>query len=140
MLYQRVQRPFWRRHPAVTLTVLAMTSWWLWQGWYEPLAVTAVVGLVVAISRRRRAATVRDAGLRARAEYEHRLSLSGDPRGVFGRYPPVQAGWYPDPWPAQHRYQLRYFDGAVWTPHFTSGQPTTLSLRRGRESVSGVRR
>jgi hypothetical protein len=33
-----------------------------------------------------------DAGLRVRADFEHRLSLTGDPRGVFGRYPPVQPG------------------------------------------------
>ena len=68
---------------------------------------------------------VRDAGLRARAEYEHRLSLAGDPRGTFGRYPPVQPGWYPDPFAAhrgspQRRYPLRYYDGAVWTPHAVS--------------------
>ncbi len=125
MLYQRVHRPFWRRHPAVTVTVLAMTSWWLWYGWYEPLAVTAVVGLLIVVSRQRRAVAVRDAGLRARAQYEHRLSLAGDPRGTFGRYPPVRPGWYPDPFAAhratpQRRYPLRYYDGAVWTPHAVS--------------------
>ena len=54
------------------------------------------------------------AGLRARAEYEHRLSVAGDPRGVYGRYPPVQSGWFADP---QNGWQLRYFDGAVWTPY-----------------------
>ncbi|HET6731270.1 DUF2510 domain-containing protein, partial [Mycobacterium sp.] len=32
--------------------------------------------------------------------------------GVFGRYPPVQAGWFPDP---QNRSRMRYFDGALWT-------------------------
>ncbi|MDZ4264457.1 MAG: DUF2510 domain-containing protein [Mycobacterium sp.] len=120
MLYQHVRRPFWRRHPAVTVTVVAMTSWWLWHGWYEALAVTAAVALLVGFSRHRRAAAVRDAGLAARAEYEHRLSLAGDPRGTFGRYPPVQPGWYPDPDPQrhpQHRCQLRYFDGAVWTAY-----------------------
>ena len=52
--------------------------------------------------------------LRARADYDYRLSLAGDPRGLFGRYPPVQAGWFPDP---QNRYQMRYFDGALWTGH-----------------------
>lgn len=122
MLYQHVHRPFWRRHPAVVVTVLALASWWLWHGWYEALVVTAVVGLLMGFSRHRRAAAVRDAGLAARAEYEHRLSLAGDPRGTFGRYPPVQPGWYPDPQshPQSHpqsRCQLRYFDGAVWTPH-----------------------
>lgn len=117
MLYQHV-RPFWRRHPAVSVIVLAMTSWWLWHGWYQALALTAVVGLLVGFSRHRRAAAVRDAGLAARAEYEHRLSLAGDPRGTFGRYPPVQPGWYPDPQhQARYRCRLRYFDGAVWTPY-----------------------
>ncbi len=75
--------------------------------------LVAVVGLAwlgVAIRRRMRANALRDAGLRARAEYEHRLNLSGDPRGIYGRYPPVQPGWFPDP---QNRSQLRYFDGAV---------------------------
>ena len=23
--------------------------------------------------------------------------MAGDPRGVFGRYPPIQPGWFPDP-------------------------------------------
>ena len=43
---------------------------------------------------------------------EHRLNLRGDPRGIYGRYPPVQPGWFPDP---QNRSQLRFFDGALWT-------------------------
>ncbi|MGZ8802866.1 MAG: DUF2510 domain-containing protein [Mycobacterium sp.] len=123
MLYQRVHRPFWRRHTAATVTAVGMTSWWLWHGWYEALAVTAVVGVLIAVNRHKRAVAVRNAGLRARAEYEHRLSLAGDPRGVFGRYPPVQAGWYPDPYAVvmhQNRCGLRYFDGAVWTPHAVS--------------------
>ena len=73
--------------------------------------------MAFAIRRRRRTNALRDAGLRARAEYEHRLNLSGDPRGVFGRYPPVQPGWFPDP---QNRCQLRYFDGGVWTGYTAS--------------------
>ena len=60
---------------------------------------------------------LRSAGLRARADYEYRLSLAGDQRGVFGRYPPVQPGWFPDP---QNRCQIRYFDGAMWTPYAIS--------------------
>lgn len=124
VFYQPVRPPFWRRHTVMTALAPAMASWWLWHGWYEALAVAAVVGLLIAAHRHRRTVAVRDAGLRARAEYEHRLSLAGDPRGVFGRYPPVQPGWYPDPCPAigarQNRYQLRYFDGAVWTPHAVS--------------------
>ena len=104
----------WRRHPVVTGTAALVAFWWLANGWYEAVAVTAIVALLLFVSRRRKALAIRDAGLRARADYEYRLSLRGDQRGVFGRYPPVQAGWFPDP---QNRCQIRYFDGAMWTPH-----------------------
>jgi Protein of unknown function (DUF2510) len=114
MLYQHVRSQFWRRHPVVTGAALLLTFWWLMNGWYEALAVTAIVGLLIFVRGRRRALAHRDAALRARAEYEHRLNLAGDPRGVFGRYPPLQPGWFPDP---QNPYQMRYFDGAWWTPH-----------------------
>ena len=113
MLYQQVHRSFWRRHPVVAGAGLVLTIWWLLNGWYEAVAVTAIIGFLIFVARRRRALAVRDAGLRARAEFEHRLSLAGDPRGVFGRYPPVQPGWFPDP---QNGSQMRYFDGALWTP------------------------
>ncbi len=114
MLYQPVHRSFWRRHPIVTGTGLIFTFWWLHNGAYEALAVTAVIGSLIFVARRKRALAVRDAGLRARAEFEHRLSMAGDPRGIYGRFPPVQPGWFPDP---QNGYQLRYFDGALWTPY-----------------------
>ena len=114
MLYQQVHRSFWRRHPVVAGAGLVLTLWWLLNGWYGAVAVTAIIGLLIFVARRRRALAVRDAGLRARAEFEHRLSLAGDPRGVYGRYPPVQPGWFPDP---QNGSQMRYFDGALWTPY-----------------------
>ena len=114
MLFQQVHRSFWRRHPIFTGAGLVFALWWLYIGAYDALAVTAVIGLLIFVARRRRALAIRDAGLRARAEFEHRLSLAGDQRGVFGRYPPVQPGWFPDP---QNRSQLRYFDGALWTPY-----------------------
>src|SRR6478672_10521233 len=104
MLYQQVHRSFWRRHPVVAGAWLVLTLWWLLNGWYEAVAVTAIIGLLIFVARRRRAL----------AEFEHRLSLAGDPRGVFGRYPPVQPGWFPDP---QNGSQMRYFDGALWTPY-----------------------
>ena len=69
---------------------------------------------LVAVRRQLRAAARQRAALRARAEYEYRLSLAGDPRGLYGRYPPVQPGWFADP--GQPR-RWRYFDGAVWTGH-----------------------
>src|SRR5690242_17747709 len=114
MLYQRVPRPFWRRHRVAAAIVLAVAAWWLWHGWYESAAVVVALGVLIALRRRRRALAVRDSGLRARADYEYRLSLAGDPRGTFGRYPPVQAGWYANP---ENRRQMRYFDGVGWTPH-----------------------
>jgi hypothetical protein len=114
MRYQQPHRSFPRRHPVITGTGMLLSLWWLHNGWYQALAVTAVIGLLIFVARRRRALAVRDAGLRARADFEHRLSLAGDPRGVFGRYPPVQPGWFPDP---QIGSQMRYFDGALWTPY-----------------------
>jgi hypothetical protein len=113
MLYQQVHKSFLRRHPVVTGAGPVLTLWWLHNGWYDALAVMGIVGLLIVIARRRRALAARDAGLRARADFEYRLSLSGDSRGVFGRYPPVRPGWFPDP---QNGSQMRYFDGALWTP------------------------
>jgi hypothetical protein len=114
MLYQQVHRTFPRRHPVLTATGLLLVAFGLWNGAYEAVAVTAIAALLLFVNHRRHAAAIRNAGLRARADYEHRLSLSGDPRGVFGRYPPVQAGWFVDP---RNRYQVRYFDGTTWTQH-----------------------
>lgn len=114
MLYEQAHRAFWRRHPLVTGAAALMTFWWLANGWYEAVAVTTIVGLLLFVNRRRKALTIRDAGLRARADYEYRLSVRGDQRGTFGRYPPVQAGWFADP---QNHCRIRYFDGAVWTEH-----------------------
>lgn len=91
-----------------------MTFWWLANGWYEAVTISAIAALLLFVNHRRKASAIRDAGLRARADYEYRLSLAGDQRGVFGRYPPIQAGWFPDP---QNRWQLRYFDGVMWTGH-----------------------
>ncbi len=101
----------------VTGAAAVLTVWLLWTGSHVLVAAVGVAWLAIAIRRRRRADALRDAGLRARAEFEHRLNLSGDPRGVFGRYPPVQPGWFPDP---QNRWQLRYFDGGVWTGYTAS--------------------
>ena len=114
MRYQQAHRSFLRRHPILTVTGLSLALWWLYNGWYAALAAAVIVGVSIFVARRRRALAVRDAGLRARADFEHRLSLAGDPRGVFGRYPPVQPGWFPDP---RNGSQLRYFDGALWTPY-----------------------
>ena len=110
MLYQPVHRSSWQRLMAAAGLLVAV--WLLWNGAYLFVAVVGLSWLGVYVRRRRKATALRDAGLRARAEYEHRLSLGGDPRGIYGRYPPVQPGWFPDP---QNRSQLRYFDGGSWT-------------------------
>ena len=117
VLYQHVRRPFWQRHPLVVGAAAIFTAWLLFSGAHILVALICVAWLAIAIRRRRRANALRDAGLRARAEYEHWLTLTGDPRGVFGRYPPVQPGWFPDP---QNRYQFRYFDGGLWTSYTAS--------------------
>src|SRR5260370_37385570 len=97
MLYQHVHRPFWRRHPVVTGAGLALTLWWLHNGWYEAVAVTAIGGLLIFVARRRGALSARDAGLRVRADFEHRLRVGGDPRSVFLGYLAAQPGWFPIP-------------------------------------------
>jgi len=120
MLYQRVRQPLWQRHPLLAVTGVGLTIWLLWSGAHVFVAVVGLLWLGFALRRHTRANAARDAGLRARAEYEHRLSLRGDPRGIYGRCPPVQPGWFPDP---QNRAQLRYFDGGLWTGYTApSGQ------------------
>ena len=95
MLYQQVHRSFWRRHPVVTGAGLLLTLWWLHNGWYDAVAVTAIIGLLIFVARRRRALAVRDAGLRARADFEHRLSLAGDPARRLRPVPARAAGLVP---------------------------------------------
>jgi|SRR5262249_27617728 hypothetical protein len=114
MLYREARRPFWQRHPLMSGAVAVLAVWLWWSGAQVLVVVAAIGWLAILVRRRMRAHARRDAGLRARADYEHRLNLRGDPRGVFGRYPPVQPGWFPDP---QNRWQLRYFDGALWTDY-----------------------
>jgi hypothetical protein len=117
MLYQQLHRSCWRRHPVVTAAAVVLPCWLLLNVLVNGgamVTVVVMVGLFIVVRRRVRALQVRDAGLRARADYEHRLSLAGDPRGLYGRYPPLQPGWFPDP---QSRSQMRYFDGALWTPY-----------------------
>jgi hypothetical protein len=114
MFDQHIALSYWRRHPIVSAVGVAVLGWAWVQGWY--LTVVLVLGWTVFVVARRhwRMEARRRAELRARAEYEHRLSLAGDPRGLYGRFPPVQAGWFPDP---ARSGQWRYFDGAFWTGH-----------------------
>lgn len=111
---QRFALPYWRRHPAVSAVGLALACWALLNGWYVPVVVIGGWCAFVSARRHWRVAARRRTELRARADYEHRLSLAGDPRGLYGRFPPVQPGWFPDPGRGS---QWRYFDGAFWTGH-----------------------
>jgi Protein of unknown function (DUF2510) len=112
VLYRPLRPPFWQRHPWFTGAAALFVCVQVMHGWYVPVVAIALTAMLAHIARRRRAAARRDAGLRARADYEHRLSLAGDPRGTYGRYPPVQPGWFADPTSPR---LLRYFDGSAWT-------------------------
>ncbi|MEH3142586.1 MAG: hypothetical protein PGN37_20930 [Mycobacterium kyogaense] len=95
MLTPRSQRPWYPRHPVLTATAAAVALWWLWLGWYPAVIFVTGAVFVLAARRRRKAAVIRDAGLRARADYEHQLTLAGDPHGTYGRFPP--ADWFVTP-------------------------------------------
>jgi hypothetical protein len=114
MLYQHTRPSFWRRHPLITGAAAIIVCWQLMSASYVVVAVEVAVVLAIVVDRRQRALAKRNAGLAARADYEHRLRLAGDPRGIYGRYPPIQPGWFADP---RNPWLLRYFDGAFWTGH-----------------------
>lgn len=114
MLFQQPARPFVQRHPWLTAGSLLCLAWLITHGAYGEAVIAATgIGLIAA-RRHRRSRDIRRAGLRARADLEHHLALAGDPRGTFGRFPPVQPGWFTDP---VDRSRIRYFDGAAWTGH-----------------------
>jgi len=117
MQYQQPTSPFWRRHPLTTAAVLLCGTWLLMNGSYPVVAAAAGAVAVITARRYLRARAIRRAGLRARADLEHRLAMTGDPRGTYGRFPPVQAGWFADP---GHARQIRYYDGVTWTRHTAS--------------------
>lgn len=117
MVVQPIRRNVWQRHPLLATAGVVLAVWLVYSGAQVVVAVVGLAWLGVAIRRRRRDNALRDAGLRARADYEHRLNLVGDQRGIHGRYPPVQPGWFPDP---HNRSRLRYFDGGVWTGYTAS--------------------
>lgn len=80
---------FWHRHPWVCAAALLTLVWLVHHGAYVTAAVMGLTVVVIAVRRTRRHRRHRDAGLRARADLEHRMALAGDPRGVHGRYPPI---------------------------------------------------
>jgi hypothetical protein len=117
MQYQQPNSPFWQRHPFTTVVVVLCGTWLLMNGFYPVVAAAAGVAALITARRYRQVRAIHRAGLRARADLEHRLAITGDPRGIYGRFPPVQAGWFADP---GHARQIRYYDGAAWTRHTAS--------------------
>lgn len=105
---------FARRHPWITVGYVLWVGWLIAEGSYSLAAVAVGIVGIWALRRHQQARDVRWAGLRARADIEHRLTAAGDPRGTFGRYPPVCAGWFADPTGGR---RVRYFDGVDWTAH-----------------------
>jgi len=97
VLHQHVRQPFWHRHPFVTAGTLLVAAWMLQSGCYAAVALPAALVVYLSVRRARRAAEYQRAGLRARADIEHRMILAGDPRGIHGRYPPVQLDWSHSP-------------------------------------------
>lgn len=117
MQYQQTRQRFWRRHPWLAASALLGGVWLVAHAdavTYPVIMVFASAATYFAVRRHRRARAITQAGLSARADLEHRLALTGDPRGIFGRYPPQQAGWFPDPVRVGER-DIRYFDGVAWT-------------------------
>jgi hypothetical protein len=122
MLLEQTHPAFWRRHRLLTAAGLLWGAWLLVNGWYLTVALVAGLVLTLGLRRRSRARSMQRAGLRARADFEYRFAVSGDPRGIYGRFPPVQAGWFPDP---RDRRLLRYFDGAAWSGYTVMSRQTS---------------
>jgi hypothetical protein len=81
------------RHPVVfgVAVFVAMQLWPLHCAAIG-LAIVAVIVTRTALDRQHALATWQAAQRRAlarRADYEHRMALAGDPRGVHGQYPPA---------------------------------------------------
>lgn len=93
VLHPQARQPFWHRHPFVTAGTLLVAAWMLQNGWYTAVALPAALVVYFSVRRARRTAEYQRAGLRDRADIEHRMILAGDPRGIHGRYPPVQLDW-----------------------------------------------
>jgi len=96
------------------LFAVLLVAWHVWIGWTVPVAIMVITALLLWVRHRRRELLRHEAALRARAEFEHRMALAGDQRGIFGRFPPVQPGWFNDP---VYPQWVRYYDGELWTGH-----------------------
>lgn len=90
------KKSFVELHPVVAgfgilFGCAAVVVWW---PLFLTLAVVAGVGFGLWVFTRRYDAQAlqaarRRAALTQAADYEHHLLLQGDPRGVYGRYPPA---------------------------------------------------
>lgn len=88
------QQPPAARRIAVVLTVLLVAYALGWLGWLVALAAVYVAAYVgwwwYRQQRAAEAATQREhAAIAARADQQHAWVMAGDPRGVYGDYPPI---------------------------------------------------
>ena len=114
MLYQHVRRPFWRRHPMVTGAAALLAAWLLLLiGGQELVAVTGISGLLIFVGRRRRALALRACRPALARNTSTGSASRAIPEGVYG----LSTGTVGMVRRSQNGWQLRYFDGAVWTPY-----------------------
>ncbi|MDT2009987.1 hypothetical protein FXW78_51555 [Rhodococcus opacus] len=86
--------PFWLVFIVEMVSLFAETSWGAaFTGLFLFVGPGAVF-LAWPLRRRQRAAKQRDTSLAARAEWENAAYLHGDPRGLFGQYPPKPLAGY----------------------------------------------
>lgn len=76
--------PWWTALGVLFALGAVLTYWYI---------IAAGMG-VMAIVEYRRDRTIRRDALLARAEYEHRLEMQGDTRGLHGQYPPTAPNYF----------------------------------------------
>lgn len=76
-----------QRHPAWTTLIVFWLACMVWSWTWLAPTVAAIAGLtwIVRWDRARRARLTAD------AEEQNELALEGDPRGIYGNFPPVEA-------------------------------------------------
>ena len=94
--------------------MLLCGTWLLMNGSYTVVAAAAGVVAVITARRYRRARAIRRAGLRARADFEHRLAWPATRAASSAAIRPCSRAGSPI---RKTVLQMRYFDGALWTPY-----------------------
>jgi hypothetical protein len=89
----------------VILAAAAIVTLWKWM-----LLAGVIVGLCYLVRRAKRAWDAnreriesRNASIAMRADFEHQLSLRGDPVGMYGQYPAATMPFFPE-WPKVYHH------------------------------------